>query len=191
MLPLISGKKNLLIGGVLLLLVLVSGWLNRAMEKKIVYQPETHSPDYFLNHFTAITMSENGKPDKRLSADRMVHFPDDDTTELTKPTMTIYDADRPPWKVRSETGWVSGDKELLFLQGKVNIDRSEAPGVRPFQIITSDLRVQPNNNYAETDADAHTRSRNDWVDSTGMQVWFAEPIRVKLLANVRGYYENK
>jgi len=186
---LIADRNNLLIGGILLSLVLGSGWLNRTTEKKPVYQPEPHSPDYYLNHFTATTMGENGKPDKSLSADKMVHFPDDDTTELSQPRMTIHDDDSPPWKVRSETGWVSGDKELVLLQGKVNIDRQAAPGVRPFHIITSDLRVQPKNNYAETDADAYTKSRDDWVESTGMQVWFTRPIRVKLLANVRGRYE--
>lgn len=186
----ISGSKNLLIGGILLLLILGSGWVIRKMEKSIEYQPAAeHSPDYYLNHFTAVTMGDNGKPDKRLSADKMVHFPDDDTTELSKPKMTIYDENRPPWEVRSETGWVSGDKELVLLQGKVKIERPAAPGIRPLQIITSDLRVQPKNNYAETDADAHAKSRDDWVESTGMQIWFAQPIRVKLLAKVRGRYE--
>jgi len=186
----ITSSRNLLIGSVLLLLILGSGWLSRTIEKEIEYPPAVqHTPDYYLNRFTADTMDENGKPDKRLSADKMVHFPDDDTTELSKPRMTIYDADRPPWKIRSETGWVSGDKELVLLQGKVNIDRSAAPGIRPMHIITSDLRVQPKNNYAETDADARANSRDDWIESTGMQIWFAEPIRVKLLAKVRGRYE--
>lgn len=186
----IAGSRNLLIGSILLFLILGSGWLNRATEKNIEYQPANlHSPDYYLNHFSAVTMGENGKPDKRLAADRMVHFPDDDTTELSKPKMTIYDDGRPPWKVRSDTGWVSGDKELVLLQGKVNIDRAAAPGIRPMHIITSDLRVQPKNNYAETDTDVHTKSRNDWLESIGMQIWFAQPIRVKLLAKVRGRYE--
>ena len=78
---------------------------------------------------------------------------------------------------------------MVLLQGKVNIDRSAAPGIRPMHIITSDLRVQPKNNYAETDADARANSRDDWIESTGMQIWFAERIRVKLLAKVRGRYE--
>ena len=171
----ISDNKNLLIGAILLLLVLSTGWLNRTTQKKIAYQPPAHSPDYYLSHFTATTMDKNGRPDKRLAADKMVHFPDDEQ--------------RPPWQVRSETGWVSGDKELVLLQGEVHIDRPAAPGVRPFNVVTRDLRVQPSNNYAETDADSLTRSRADWVESTGMQIWFARPIRVKLLANVRGRYE--
>lgn len=172
-----------------MLLVAASGWLNRSTQKKIVYQSPTHSADYYLKQFTAVTMGEDGKPEKSLSADEMVHFPDDDTTELSRPKMTIYDGERPPWKVRSETGWVSGDKELVLLQGKVDIERPAAPGVRPFHVVTNDVRVQPNNNYAETDAYTLTKSRNDWVESTGMQIWFAQPIRVKLLAKVRGRYE--
>lgn len=187
----ISENKNLLIGAILLLLVLGSGWLNRTTDKKVVYQPPAHSADYYLKQFTAVTMGENGKPDKSLSADQMLHFPDDDTTELNQPLMTVYDDDRPPWEVRSETGWVSGDKELVLLQGKVDIKRPEAPGARPFHVVTRDMRVQPNNNYAETDAYALIKSRSDWVESTGMQIWFAKPIRVKLLAKVRGRYETE
>jgi len=186
---LIGSNKNLLIGGILLFLVLGSGWLSRTIENKVEYRPETHTPDYYLNNFTAVTMSDSGKPDKSLSADKMVHFPDDDTTELSNPRMTIHDDEAPPWEVRSEAGWVSGDKELILLQGKVNIDRAAAPGIRPFHIITRNLRVQPSNNYAETDAHAEAKSRKDWVESKGMQIWFAQPVRVKLLANVRGRYE--
>ncbi|MCB1762560.1 MAG: LPS export ABC transporter periplasmic protein LptC [Gammaproteobacteria bacterium] len=187
----IAGNKNLTIGLVLLLLLLGTGWLNRSVEKNVDYRPNPHSPDYFLKHFTITTMGLQGSPDKRLSARAMIHFPDDDTTELDNPIVTIHEEDRQPWKVHAETGWVSGDKELLFLQGKVNIERPDAPGLRPFHIVTSDLRIQPGNNYAETDAVAHIQSRDDWVDSTGLQIWFAKPIRVKLLANVRGFYENR
>ena len=83
--------------------------------------------------------------------------------------------------MRSETGWVSGRQGVGTVAGKVKIDRPAAPGIRPLQIITSDLRVQPKTTMPETDADAHAKSRDDWVESTGMQIWFAQPIRVKNL----------
>ena len=119
----------------------------------------------------------------------MEHFPNDDSTQLQRPRLEIHDDDRPPWKIRSERGWVSGDKQLVLLQGEVHIDREAAPEVRPLHIVTHDLRVQPDNNYAETDAAVHATSRDDWLDSVGMQLWFARPIRVKLLSQVRGRYE--
>lgn len=182
-------RKNLLLGGLLLISVAGSWWLVRETDRQPAYQPEPHRPDYYLERFSATTLGDDGRPDKQLSADRMLHFPDDDTTELTRPRFTVYDGDLPPWRARAETGWVSGNKELVLLQGRVYIDRSEATGVRPIHIVTRDLKVQPSNNYAETDEDTFAQSSRDWIESRGMQIWFAAPIRVKLLANVRGRHE--
>ncbi len=134
-------------------------------------------------------MGDEGKPARQLIAERITHYPDDNSTELTKPKMTIYDGDRPPWRIRSERGWVSGDGEIILLQGEVHIDRSIAAGVRPIHITTRDLRAQPKDNYVESDADTHIISQSDTLDSKGIQIWFSQPVRIKLLANVRGRYE--
>jgi len=176
---------------VILLSALAAGswWLSRDTEQDLGYQPKPHSLDYYLENFRATAMGMNGEPDKQLSGQRMAHFPDDDSTELTAPQMTLYDEHSPPWKIRSERGWVSGDKQLILLQGMVNIDRNGAPGVRPMHIITRDLHIQPEENYAETDQDVFVRSDEDRLESRGMQAWFAKPMRIKLLANVRGRYD--
>lgn len=134
-------------------------------------------------------MADDGRPKQRLKAEKMVHFPDDDSTELTKPRLTIYDSAHPPWLVTSENGWVSGDGEILLLQGEVQIDRDEARGVEPIHILTSDLKVRPRENYAETSKDVDVRSRGERVRARGMQAWFNKPIHIKLLAMVRGHYE--
>lgn len=183
--------RQLQLLGLFVLLVGGSWWLARQTPESVPYQPTPHSPDYIVEQFNITEMGLDGRPDKRLTGERMLHFPDDDSTELTRPMMTVYDGQRPPWQIRSETGWLSGDRELLLLQGQVNIDRAAAPGVRPLQLVTRDLRVQPEQNYAETDADVFSRSRADWVVSKGMQAWLAKPIRVKLLSNVRGLYDIK
>ena len=185
-------RKNLIIGGVLLILAGTSWWLaERTGVEESDSQADEHTPDYFLEGFTGVKMDASGKPEQKLVAQRLTHYPDDDSTELKQPRLTLYDEGRPPWRVRSETGWMSGDGEVLLLQGVVNIDRSAAPGVRPTHIITRDLRVQPRDNYLESDAEVHMRSLNDRLDAKGMQIWYSKPVRIKLLANVRGYYEGK
>ncbi|MCB1857726.1 MAG: LPS export ABC transporter periplasmic protein LptC [Gammaproteobacteria bacterium] len=185
----IAERNTFLAGGLVLVLVAVSGWLARKAEVELAYQHQPHSPDYFLEGFVAISLGENGKPDKRLAAKRMVHYPDDDTTELTEPWMTVYDGEAPPWETRSETGLVSADGEKILLQGSVHIDRKGADGVRPARIVTRDLIITPAQEFAETTEDAFLQSGKSWIESKGMQVWFAKPSRVKLLAEVRGRYE--
>lgn len=153
--------------------------------------PDGHTPDYYVDDFTVTTMGPDGKPKQKLTAERMLHYPDDDSTELTRPHLVLYEADTPPWRVRSETGWVSGDGKLVLLNGEVKIDRAAAPGIRPVHITTRDLRVRPRENYAETDEKVKIRSQKSWQTSIGMQAWLTKPVRMKFLSNVRGHYEIK
>ena len=164
----------------------LSGWLQSREEDR---REVGHTPDYYLETLQFTTMDAQGRPARRLRAERMVHYADDDSTELTAPRLTVYDEGRPPWEIRSEQGWVSGDGELVLLQGEVQIDREADEGVRPVHILTRDLRVQPEQSFAETDRAVDARSGGDRVRSDGMQIWFDGPVRIKLLSNVRGRYE--
>lgn len=178
----------------LLLLLVVGGswWLAERSKKPAGREPAlAHTPDFYLEGFSATVMGRSGRPEQRLVAERMTHYPDDDSTELNEPTLTLFDAEKPPWQVNSERGWLSGDGELLLLQGEVRIDRNSAPGIRPMHLVTRDLRVQPRQNYLETDAPVSAVSNSSRLAADGMQAWFNQPVRLKLLANVRGYYEVK
>lgn len=175
-----------------LVLVLAGGtwWLSSWLQSREEDRREAgHAPDYYLETLKFTTMDAEGRPARRLRAERMVHYADDDSTELTAPRLTVFDAERPPWEIQAERGWVSGDGELVLLQGEVQIDREAAQGVRPVHIVTRDLRVQPEQSFAETDQAVEARSRGDRVRSDGMQIWFDGPVRIKLLSNVRGRYE--
>jgi lipopolysaccharide export system protein LptC len=90
--------------------------------------------------------------------------------------------------VDSETAWVSADGTLILLQGDVLITREGDSDDRPMRIVTSNLRVQPEQDYAETDEKVRVISETDWVDSIGMQAWMRPPSRLKFLSQVKGYY---
>lgn len=156
--------------------------------EKVPAKP-SHTPDYTIERFTATSMSREGNPKQILKAVMMVHYPDDDSTELTEPRLTVYDGDLPPWQIAAEEGWVSGDGELVLLKRRVNARRNEGPGVRPIEIITTNMRIQRSDNFAETEDPVQIRSGNSWVNATGMRVWFGDPVRMKLLSEVKGQYE--
>ncbi len=151
-------------------------------------QKESHSADYFLENFTNTVMDPEGKPYRRLSADRMLHFPDNDSTELNNPFLTLFVDNLPLWEIRSETGWLSGDGSLLLLNGPATIDRAASPAGQKLNIVTSNLRLQPENNYAETDEPITVKSNGNTVNSVGMQAWFSQPIRIKFLNKAKGHY---
>ncbi len=148
-----------------------------------------HSPDYFSKGYLKREMDEQGVLKSKLFAKEMYHYSDDGVTHMVEPVMTLYNADSPPWVIQSETGILSVGGEDLLLNGKVFINRAKAAGVKALGIETSNLRVKPKENYAEGDEWAKLTSPPQWSEGVGIQMVFKKPISLKLLANVKSYYE--
>lgn len=150
-----------------------------------------HSPDYFSKAYTKWEMGETGKLKSKLLADKLAHYSDDGKTYLDQPRIFFHNEKTPPWMINSETGILSADGNDLLLNGKVTIERAGAQGIKPLKILTSDLKVKPATSYAETDQWAELISLPNKTTGTGMKLVFIQPIHVKLLANVKGKYEEK
>ncbi|BAN70075.1 LPS export ABC transporter periplasmic protein LptC [endosymbiont of unidentified scaly snail isolate Monju] len=144
--------------------------------------------DYYLRELGVTTMGRDGRPARTLRAAELRHYSDDDTTGVRTLRLTLHSRDAPPWEIRADTGWVSASGDLVLLDGEVHITREGAEGVRPMRIDTRNLRIQPEQGYAETDERVRVRSRRDRLDASGMQAWFHHPARIKFLADVKGYY---
>ena len=160
-------------------------------------EPPSHEPaptngpretDYYLTGFDVVQMDKTGHPAHRLSATRAHHYVDDDTTQLQRPRLTVYQADDPPWQVAADGALVSANGDLVLLSGDVSVTRDGGQRSRPVQITTRDLRVQPREDYAETDEKVRVETDRDWLDATGMQAWLRPPSRLKFLSQVKGYY---
>lgn len=175
---------------ILLLVSVATWWANRFSEPEPPPQPgDAHRPDYQVDGLTVTAMGPDGTPGRHLTTDQMRHYPDDDTTELDRPHLVVYAKDGPPWNIRSEQGWVGPDGERMLLEGQVRVDREGGPGSEPVHLATDRLRVQPKAEYAETDQPVRITSAANWIEAVGLQAWFGEPVRIKLLSNVRGRYE--
>jgi len=169
----------------------LSWWLAREGDERLAPPVEQRGPravDYHVTGFDVTRMTAEGSPAHRLRAQYMQHFIDDDTTELQQPHLTVYQGEGPPWEVDAERAWLSADGSLLLLQGEVLIERAGDADNRPIRITTRDLRVQPRQDYAETDEKVRVDSDTDWIDAVGMQAWMRPPSRLKFLSQVKGYY---
>ncbi len=144
--------------------------------------------DYYLRDLKVTTMDQQGRPARTLIANELKHFPDDDTIELLVPHMTIYQGDEPPWLVDADQGWVSSDGSLVLLSGAVAVDRKAGPNTRSVRLITTNMRIQPKEDYAETDEKVTVTSSKSRLDAVGMQAWLRKPSRFKFLSEVKGYY---
>ena len=79
-------------------------------------------PDYYIQNFTATGRDEVGVI-YVLKAERLVHFPDDNTSLLDKPKLVQYENGRPSRRTTSESGWMSGDGNEILLTGDVKVEQ--------------------------------------------------------------------
>ena len=143
-------------------------------------------PDYVVENLSGVTMGVNGRPARLLATPLLRHYPDDQSSEVETPVMTVFSEDAPPWVIRSERGWISADGDELLLQGAVRAERASAPNLAPMVLVSSEMLVLPDADYAETDRFAELERGDDWVTAKdGMQVWFGEQMRVKLFGRNR------
>ncbi len=179
-----------------LFLLSVGSWLLADLfddsEIKIVKEV-AHSPDYFSSGYYKKEMTEGGLIKNELTADKMIHYADDETTHLQNPVMTLYESenklDHPPWVIKAKGGILQADKDLLILTGQVLISRGSTEKLKPFIIKTSELQITLSTNYAETDEWAEIIDTPNRTEGVGMEATFVAPIKLKFLSNVKGRYE--
>ena len=82
--------------------------------------PLTNEPAYYIQNFTATGRDEAGVI-YVLKAERLAHFPIDNTALLDKPHLVQFQAGKPARRATSESGWMSGDGSEVLLTGNVEV----------------------------------------------------------------------
>ena len=80
---------------VLLILAGLSFWLQSTVDRGETKNDGKfrHDPDATAENFTVRRFGENGQVKYRLTAPYLVHYPDDDTSEVKSPTLISYRPD--------------------------------------------------------------------------------------------------
>lgn len=170
---------------VMLLLAAGSAWLLQVLSPGKARGPAQvlHQPDYYLHNFVTVNMEEDGTLKNRLEADYMAHYPDDDTTELVKPRLSVTRPGQEPVQVTADKGWVTADNKVILLSGSVNLWQLDESGNKRLEIITSEVKILTDEEYAETEKPATISGRDTTVNATGVRAWLKEG-RLQLLSNV-------
>lgn len=146
--------------------------------------------DYYSKNLRRTVMDEAGKPKELLVAEALVHYENDNHTELTRPVMTLYSKDEGlPWVIQADSAVLPGQGDEVFLYGNVLVLRDADKDGRTIRIETTNARVQPNNHYAETDEFIRVLSPPDSMTGVGAKVHFGDDLSYTVLANVRRKHE--
>jgi lipopolysaccharide export system protein LptC len=108
----------------MLSLALLTLWLEHAAH--VEEKPQAlrrHDPDYLITNFTTTTYNRRGEAETVLAAARMIHFPDDDSTELVEPRVLQSKPDQPRVRVRADRGTLSREGDEIFLYDNVVLVR--------------------------------------------------------------------
>lgn len=177
----------------LLLLAVLAGltfWLDQAVQEGVHgNSAQRHDPDYIAEKIIAHRMDANGDVKHTLYADRMTHFPDDDSTHLVSPRFVSNASARAPMSITSRTARVSSGGEHVYFETDVRATRAAYDDKSEMVMETSFLHVTPDEHIARTDravtvTDAHTVAR-----AIGLEL-NSETRIVKFLSQFKGTYHD-
>jgi lipopolysaccharide export system protein LptC len=166
-------------------LALITFWLERTVRLEETHPGQRrHDPDYMVINFTTTTYDREGRIESVLSAAKMVHYPDDDSTELVEPRMVQSKPERPRVTVRADRGALSREGDEVFLYDNVELVRE---GKEPARLSTEFLHVVQDRTLARTDRHVLLEDERRWLAGRGMEYdWGAG--RLTLHNTVRGEF---
>jgi lipopolysaccharide export system protein LptC len=157
----------------LLMLALAAGsfWLERAVQAPELDKSGRmrHDPDFIAENFNITKMNLAGKPEYVLFAERMLHYPDDDSTDIVAPRLVQAQNKASPISIRSDSGTLSSRGEEAKLYGNVVVVREASKGQSEMRMQTEYLEVFPDRDFARTDKPVVITQDNSRLSGVGME----------------------
>ena len=118
----------------------------------------------------------------------MVHYPDDDSTELVRPRVVQTRPSEPPMTVSAERGVIARDSDDIFLYDNVLLVRAADKDRPEARLTTSFLHVVRDRSLVRTDREVVIVEERRMLSGRGME-YDNQSQRFQLLAEVRGRFE--
>lgn len=190
------GKNLNLISIVLFTSILLLTWLHTESSARTTHAPNPvnqNAPDWFATNITTLTMDELGKPLRQIYAEKMFHYTEDSTTDLTLPHLMIYQENNAPWEVTAHTGRLNHGATLddishLDLWDDVKLWRVANATHPNQQMTTSELTYYPDDDFAHTDAPVTIEQPGQVTHGVGMNIYL-ENQQLEFLSTVKGQHD--
>lgn len=170
---------------------MITYWISYTVQPALpkVDGSSRHDPDYIMSNFETTQTDINGKLRYKLVASEMRHFPDDDSTELTRPNYTQFAINKPYTRAVGKRGYVSSNGSVVQLVDDVVVTRQAFEEKGEMTVETDLLNIRPNEEIVTTDRPVVIRQAPKTVIyATGM-IYEKKKQTVTLLKKVRAHYE--
>jgi lipopolysaccharide export system protein LptC len=175
----------------MLALALLTFWLDRAVrEERQPPAERRHEPDFIISNFTVTNYDRDGRVASTLTAQKMIHFPDDDSTVLDFPHVVQTKPDEPRMTLTADRGTLSQDAADVFLYDNVVLVR-EARNTTPEQRLTTTfLHLVRGRSLVRTDREVRIYQEDKELTGRGME-YDNETGQLFLRERVRGRFDPK
>lgn len=146
-----------------------------------------HDPDSIVDNFSAIKLNEQGTPYFTMRATKMLHYPDNDSTTLDAPLITLLADGRAPLLASAKTGTILGKGDEMFLQDDVKVLREANDQHDQFAMQTEYLHIIPDQDVMRSDKLVTLTEARTTVRAIGMEM-NNKTRSIKLLSQVRSEY---
>ncbi len=172
-------------------LALLSFWLERTLREEQKHPAlRRHDPDFLVENFRLTRFDAAGAPEATLAASKMVHYPDDDSTELLAPRIVQSKANEPRLTLSADRGALSHDGEEVFLYGNVLLLREAGAGHSEARMRTSFLHLVSARSLVRTDREVTVAEPERLLQARGME-YRNDTRQLFLREQVRGRFAPK
>jgi lipopolysaccharide export system protein LptC len=157
---------------VLVILAGLSFWLQSTVDRGEAKNDGKfrHDPDAIAENFTVRRFDQNGQVKYRLTAPYLVHFPDDDTSEVKSPVLTSYRPEGAPVIVTGDNAKVTTKGETIHLWDNVSVTRAATADRLEMVARMPDLTAQPEAGIAFTGSPVEITQGQSWIRGTGLHI---------------------
>lgn len=169
----------------IILLAIFTFWIDKAVRQPFIEQDDyTHrDPDYVIENFSALSVNHTNGLHQTLSAEKMLHYLDNDTTYLEQLRLINVKPGMPDMRVRADRANLTANTDDVFLNGNVKVIRHDKNDGET-TLTTSFLHVVPDDNFAKTDKSVTIIEANTIINAIGMELDNNSQI-IRLLSEVK------
>ena len=175
----------------ILTLALLSFWLERLVREEPQPPPKRrHEPDYVVEGFHLVEYNRAGLPVSTLSAAKMLHFPDDETTEVLAPRAVQTKPGQARLTLSADRGTLSQDGSEMLLYDNVVMLRDNSAGQTDSELRSNFLHVISARSLVRSDREVLISEQGRSLVARGMEY---DNLRgqLELHSQVRGTFEAK
>jgi lipopolysaccharide export system protein LptC len=174
----------------MLALAALTFWLERTVREEEGVHPSLrrHDPDYVVDNLTHTRFNVQGLVESTLAAAKMLHYPDDGSTDLVTPRVVQTKPNEPRVTLTADRGTLSQDGEEVFLYGNVLVVRDAGPERSETRMRTSFMHVVGAHSVIRTDRDVEITEEDRVLSARGME-YHNDTKELFLRERVRGRFE--